>query len=88
MYNRLALRDTQSQIGLRRLPESRTELSQVISTARPVPGVIEKSQGCDVIHRQIKDKYTYKYTIITEHVPGLTDEHIIMNMVNLWAGVS
>lgn len=66
-------------------PESRTELSQVITTAWPVTRVIEKPQGCDVIHRQITDKYTHKYTIITEQGPGQTDKHIIMNMVNLWS---
>ena len=47
--------------------------------------VIEKPQGCDVIHRQITDEYTHKYTIITEQGPGQADKHIIMGMVNRWA---
>jgi len=50
-------------------PESRTKLSQVITAACSVTQVIVEARGCDVIHQQITDKYTQRYTMIT--VQGL-----------------
>lgn len=66
-------------------PENRTKLSQVITTAWSVTGVIGKPRGCDVIHRQITDKYTHKYPIITVQGLRQTNECIIVRIVNLWA---
>lgn len=76
---RQALTDTQSQTGLWWVNVARKQNQALTGHYHCLAchWVIGKPQGCDVIHRQITDKYTHKYTVITVQSPG--------NTMNLWA---